>query len=292
VPHPTDRDRAARHDPTGLIPRIRAAALYALGALTVLADAGAFAESANGVFRWGVARGMPLWRALLLPGFVDVFIAVGELSLFALMFYGHRWWHRAGAWVITITGLAASVAANAGSVWPAGWATRVTYAVPPVAAAAALYVGLGLLKRIIAIARQGAAPPALTPVPAAADPAGSHSPADPAGRRAAGTGRPSGRAAAPRPAAPAGSVRALQDAAAMAAIRAAVAAGGPPPSARSVAVDHLGGAGARNRAQRLIAAAQAEPPAAPPAGIGLLGDEPFRAGLAAAGNGRHAEVPW
>jgi len=142
------------HDPTDLAKRTRTAALYTLAGLTVVADLGAFAESANGVYHWGLLRGMTPWRAIFLPGFVDVFIAIGELGLFTLMFWGHRWWHRLGAWLVTLTGLAASVAANMGDVWGSPWATRITYAVPPVAAAAALYVGLSVLKRIIAVRRQ------------------------------------------------------------------------------------------------------------------------------------------
>ena len=84
---------------------------------------------------------------------VDVFIAVGELSLFVAMI--DRWEprNRALAWGVTLAGLAVSVAGNIGHVASPALSSRATAAVPPLAATAALAVGLGVLKRV---ARQAA----------------------------------------------------------------------------------------------------------------------------------------
>ena len=51
---------------------------------------------------------------------------------------------------MTLLGLAASVAGNVGHVAGHDLASRATAAVPPMAAAAALAVGLGVLKRVVA----------------------------------------------------------------------------------------------------------------------------------------------
>ena len=56
---------------------------------------------------------------------------------------------RTAAWSVTLTGLAVSVAGNVGHVTGHSLAVRATAAVPPLAAAAALAVGLGVLKRVV-----------------------------------------------------------------------------------------------------------------------------------------------
>ena len=50
---------------------------------------------------------------------------------------------------MTLAGLAVSVAGNVGHVTGHSAADRLTAAVPPLAAAAALAVGLGVLKRVV-----------------------------------------------------------------------------------------------------------------------------------------------
>jgi hypothetical protein len=81
---------------------------------------------------------------------VDTFIAVGELALFVAL--ADRWKirSRAAAWLVTLVGLAASVAGNVGHIAGHDTASRFTASVPPLAAAAALAVGLGVLKRVVA----------------------------------------------------------------------------------------------------------------------------------------------
>lgn len=77
-----------------------------------------------------------------------MFIAVGELALFVGLI--DRWAPRSrlAAWAVTLTGLA-SVAGNIGHVTGHSPAVRATAAVPPLAAASALAVGLGVLKRVV-----------------------------------------------------------------------------------------------------------------------------------------------
>jgi hypothetical protein len=92
---------------------------------------------------------------------VDVFIAVGELALFVAL--ADRWAtrSRAGTWAVTLAGLAVSVAGNVGHVTGHSATDRLTAAVPPLAAAAALAVGLGVLKRVVEHHHQSAVPGAV-----------------------------------------------------------------------------------------------------------------------------------
>jgi hypothetical protein len=86
-----------------------------------------------------------------------VFIAVGELALFVAL--ADRWAprSRAAAWLVTLAGLAVSVAGNVGHVASHALTARATAAVPPLAAASALAVGLGVLKRVVEHHHQAAA---------------------------------------------------------------------------------------------------------------------------------------
>jgi hypothetical protein len=89
---------------------------------------------------------------------VDVFIAVGELALFVALADRWRVRSRTAAWAVTLAGLAVSVAGNVGHVAGHSLASRATAADPPLAAASARAVGLGVLKGVVA--RQSAAPSA------------------------------------------------------------------------------------------------------------------------------------
>jgi hypothetical protein len=154
---------------TGVLRVPRRAALAAITALVVAASAASFAESYRGLFDWAREHGLTgLWAAIW-PLQVDAFIAVGELALFVAL--ADRWAarSRAGAWAVTLGGLAVSVAGNVGHVAGHSITGRGTAAVPPLAAAAALAVGLGVLKRVVA---QGASavPAPAGPVPEAEPP--------------------------------------------------------------------------------------------------------------------------
>jgi hypothetical protein len=134
---------------TGILRVPRRAALAAIAVLVSAASLVSFAESYRGLFAWAHEHGLSGPWAVIWPLQVDVFIAVGELALFVAL--ADRWARRSriGAWTVTLAGLAVSVAGNVGHVQGHGLADRVTAAVPPLAAAAALAVGLGVLKRVV-----------------------------------------------------------------------------------------------------------------------------------------------
>ena len=99
---------------------------------------------------WARHHGLSGFWAAAFPLQVDTFIIVGELALFVAMVDQWERRHKAGAWAVTLLGLAASVAGNIGHVAAHDLQSRATAAVPPVAAFAAMWVGLSVLKRVIA----------------------------------------------------------------------------------------------------------------------------------------------
>jgi hypothetical protein len=122
--------------------------------LVAAASLVSFAESYRGLYDWAHEHGLSGAWVAIWPLQVDVFIAVGELSLFVALVDAWQRRSRIGAWVVTLGGLAVSVAGNVGHVTVHSAADRVTAAVPPLAAAAALAVGLGVLKRVVAAHHQ------------------------------------------------------------------------------------------------------------------------------------------
>jgi hypothetical protein len=134
---------------TGILRAPRRAALATIAGLVAAASLVSFAESYRGLWLWAHEHGLRgLWAAAW-PCQVDVFIAVGELALFVAL--ADRWppRSRAAAWTVTLAGLAVSVAGNVGHVAGHSLTNHATAAVPPLAAAAALAVGLGVLKRVV-----------------------------------------------------------------------------------------------------------------------------------------------
>jgi len=143
-------ERDERPSPPGILRGPRLAALAAIASLVAVASGAAFAESYRGLYEWAGRHGLSgFWQAAF-PLQVDVFIAVGELALFVALIDCWRRRDRAGAWLVTIAGLAVSVAGNVGHIAAHRVTDRATAAVPPLAAAAALAVGLGVLKRVVA----------------------------------------------------------------------------------------------------------------------------------------------
>jgi hypothetical protein len=135
---------------TDIVRRARTVALAAICALVVAASLVSFAESYRGLYDWAGGHGLSgIWQAAW-PLMIDAFIAVGELTLFVALADGWKLRTRIGAWLIITAGLAASVAGNIGHVAGHELTVRATAAVPPLAAAAAMAVGLGVLKRVIA----------------------------------------------------------------------------------------------------------------------------------------------
>ena len=141
---------------TGVLRVPRRAALAAIAVLVAGASLVSFAESYRGLYEWAREHGLAGVWAVAWPLQVDVFIAVGELALFVAL--ADRWERRSrlGAWSVTLGGLAVSVAGNVGHVASHALANRATAAIPPLAAAAALAVGLGVLKRVVAAHHQRA----------------------------------------------------------------------------------------------------------------------------------------
>lgn len=127
---------------------LRGFALTLITAVVVLATTVAFIESYEGLYRWALHHGLSGGWAQVWPLQVDAFIAVGELALFIAIV--DRWESHRFPALVTTAGLAFSVWGNVGHVTDASLAFKATGAVPPLAAAAGLMVGLQVLKRIVA----------------------------------------------------------------------------------------------------------------------------------------------
>jgi hypothetical protein len=140
---------------TGILRVPRRIALAVIAILITGASCVSFAESYRGLYLWAAHHGLSGIWAGAFPAQIDVFIAVGELSLFVALVDRWRTRSRGAAWLVTLAGLAVSVAGNVGHVTGHSVAVRGTAAVPPLAASAALAVGLGVLKRVVEKHHQG-----------------------------------------------------------------------------------------------------------------------------------------
>lgn len=153
LPWPHRRTRAERPAPVvelgGPLRAFRAVALWGISVLILTAAGSAFAESYRGLWLWAGHHGLAgVWSAAF-PLQVDLFVAVGELVLFIAVTDRWEWRDRLGAWSVALLGLAVSVAGNVGHVAAHDLQSRGTAAVPPLAAFAALWLGLGVLKRVV-----------------------------------------------------------------------------------------------------------------------------------------------
>jgi hypothetical protein len=120
-------------------PRARRAALYAIGAIAMLASVNALAHSYAGLYDWAVHHLLSGWQAMSWPAEIDVFLAVGELALYVAYLDGWPARQRAWPWATALVGLAVSVAGNIGHIaarpgQPVILADRVTAATSPLAA--------------------------------------------------------------------------------------------------------------------------------------------------------------
>jgi hypothetical protein len=158
---------AAAADLTGVLRAFRTAALWAIGVLTAMADGAAFTESYRGLFEWAEHHNLAGFWAAAFPAQIDTFIVIGEMVLFVAMVGRWNWRDRASAWAVALLGLAVSVAGNVGHVAAHDLQSRGTAAVPPLAAFGALWLGLGVLKRIVRNGARTAAGDAETPQDAA-----------------------------------------------------------------------------------------------------------------------------
>lgn len=168
-------------------PRTRRAALYAIGAIAIMASANALAHSYAGLYDWAVHHRLSGWQAKSWPAEIDVFLAVGELALYVAYLDGWPARQRIWPWTTALTGLAVSIAGNVGHIQalpghPVILADRLTAAASPIAAFAGLSVGLLVLKMTrqhihdrteqprLATALVLAPPPAAASMPAGAAP--------------------------------------------------------------------------------------------------------------------------
>src|SRR5690348_16727765 len=138
-------------------PRTPRAALYAIGAIAILASANALAHSYAGLYDWAVHHRLGGWQARSWPAEIDVFLAVGELALYIAYLDGWPARQRIWPWATALIGLAVSIAGNIGHIQaepgqPVILADRLTAATSPLAAFAGLSVGLLVVK----MTRQGA----------------------------------------------------------------------------------------------------------------------------------------
>jgi hypothetical protein len=132
-------------------PKTRRAALYAIGAIAILASANALAHSYAGLYDWAVHHRLGGWQAKSWPAEIDVFLAVGELALYIAYLDGWPARQRIWPWLTALIGLAVSVAGNIGHIQaepgqPVILADRLTAATSPIAAFAGLSVGLLVVK--------------------------------------------------------------------------------------------------------------------------------------------------
>lgn len=127
----------------------RKVVLWAIALLTAAATAASLGESYHALYLWAVHHQFGGNWGFVWPLQIDTFIAIGEAALFVGlvdMWQGKR---RVFPWAVAISGLAVSVAANVGHVSGDLVSTRLTAAVPPIAAWASLVVGMGVLKRVV-----------------------------------------------------------------------------------------------------------------------------------------------
>jgi Protein of unknown function (DUF2637) len=128
----------------------RSIALRLLTLVILAASLASFAQSYRGLYLWATHHGVTGFWAATWPLMVDTFIVAGEVALFiALVDNWERRW-RVVAWAVAAAGVAISVTGNAGHAPASDFLTRATFAVPPLAAAGTLFVGLLILKAAIA----------------------------------------------------------------------------------------------------------------------------------------------
>ena len=132
-------------------PRTRRAALFAIGAIAILASVNALAHSYAGLYDWAIHHRLSGWQAMSWPAEIDVFLAVGELALYVAYLDGWPTRQRVWPWATALLGLAVSVAGNIGHIAaepgrPVILADRLTAATSPLAAFAGLALGLLVLK--------------------------------------------------------------------------------------------------------------------------------------------------
>jgi hypothetical protein len=125
-----------------------ATADQAVGVITCLATIAALGLSYRGLYDFATQYGgYPRWAALIFPLIIDCFVVIGELRLFSATLRAESLRIKLWAWTLTLGGLAVSMAGNVAHVGlAASWDMKLAAAAAPLAAAASLTTGLGILK--------------------------------------------------------------------------------------------------------------------------------------------------
>jgi hypothetical protein len=125
-----------------------ATADQAVGVITCLATLAALGLSYRGLYDFATQHGgYPRWAALIFPLIIDCFVVIGELRLFSATLREESLRIKLWAWTLTLGGLVVSMAGNVAHVGlAASWDMKLAAAAAPLAAAASLTTGLGILK--------------------------------------------------------------------------------------------------------------------------------------------------
>jgi hypothetical protein len=83
-------------------PRTRRAALYAIGAIAMLASANALTHSYAGLYDWAAHHSLTGWQAMSWPAEIDVFLAIGELALYVAYLDGWPTRQRIWPWATAL----------------------------------------------------------------------------------------------------------------------------------------------------------------------------------------------
>lgn len=123
-------------------------ALWILAVIVCAATATGLIESYNGLYIWFALHGITGFWADYAPLMVDSFTIIGELAIFAGIARHWHWPSRILPWASAMIGIGASIAGNVGDKigHPLSW--ELTAAIPPLAGAFGIVIGLGVLKRV------------------------------------------------------------------------------------------------------------------------------------------------
>ena len=123
-------------------------ALWVLAIIVCAATVTGLIESYNGLYVWFAMHGIAGFWADWAPLMVDSFTVIGELAIFSGISRHWEWKSRVLPWASALIGIGASVAGNVGDKigHPLSW--ELTAAIPPLAGAFGIVVGLGVLKRV------------------------------------------------------------------------------------------------------------------------------------------------
>jgi hypothetical protein len=152
----------------------------AIAAMIALLDVAAFSQSYRDLTLWALGHGVSWPWAGWWPLLIDAPVVAGEMWLFHATLHRAGRGQHAGAWALTLGGLAASLGGNIGHIAHAPWTSMLTFAAAPLVAAGGLFAGMSILRLRVAehaaaeeaarAARASRPRPARVPAKAAAKP--------------------------------------------------------------------------------------------------------------------------